>query len=290
MAKIVIFEKWAVERTKWSSLIAIGDGLKAKEIKFDYYLPNCFRPERGEVPEADIIFSWGFNHFEIHEYYKGKAKIILVDRGFLRRDLDYRYIVRSNRLPQNCSPDRYKMLGISQVKSPGPKSSHVLICTQNHHKEWYQKAISNIHANIKPGRRIKVREFNSDVPFEKDLKGAHALVSYNSTCLYQAISQGIPVFCDPSCLASEVAEIDLSKIESPKIVDNTQFLNNLAYSQWTLEEMRRGDFVDYLLPEAKIMSESTAKPSSGDVLAQAINEQIASKPQVDKDIKLPIGK
>jgi len=276
MTKIVIFEKWAVERTKWSSLIAIGDGLKAKEVKFDYYLPNCFHPERGEAPEVDIIFTWGFNYFNIQEYYKGKAKVVLVDRGFLRRDLDYRYIVRSNRLPLNCSPDRYERLGIVQAKSPGPKSSHVLICTQNHHAEWYQNADAVIRANAKSDRKVKIRKYDSEIPFEKDLKGAHALVSYNSTCLYQAISQGIPVFCDPSCLASEVAETDLTKIETPRIVDSTQFLNNLAYSQWTLDEMRRGDFVDVLLPEAKIMAAAKAKPGSGNTLTQAINEQIAS--------------
>jgi len=245
MKRIVIFDKWAVERVKWSSLLAIGEALKKKELKFSFFNPQCWDSEK---PEADLIFTWGFNNFQIQEYYKGKADIALVDRGFLRRDMDYRYIVLNNRLPQDKPADRYETLGVQRMNGRKPKEAHVLICLQNHHKDWYKQAIGTIKANA-PDREIRVRSFNSDIPLEKDLRGALAVVSFNSTCLYQAIAQGLPVFCDPSCLAASegVAETDLSKIEDARVIDASQFLNNLAYAQWTLKEVQAGDFIEHIL-------------------------------------------
>lgn len=247
---IVIFDKWAVERIKWSSLLACGEGLKVKGIDFTFFNPQYFNIR--EAPEADLIFTWGFNNFQIQEYYQGKADIVLVDRGFFRRDLDYRYIVKNNRLPQEKSNDRYQALGIQRMNGRRPNESHVLICLQNHHKQWYNQSIDMIKANVSSDREVRIRPFNSLIPLEKDLRGALAVISFNSTCLYMAIAQGIPVFCDPSCLAAieGVAEIDLTTIESAKVVDSTQFLNNLAYAQWTLSEIKNGDFIEHILGES----------------------------------------
>lgn len=245
--RIVIFDKWAVERVTWSSLLACGEGLKAKGHEFIFFNPGCFN--RNEEPLADIIFTWGFNNFHIQDYYMGKAKIVLVDRGFLRRDIDYRYIVMDNRLPQDKPQDRWDKLEIQKMNGRKPKEAHVLICMQGHHREWYKQAIETIRSNVIPGREVRIRPFNSDVPLEKDLRGALAVVSYNSTCLYSAIAQGLPVFCSPSCLAAVegVAETDMTKIESVKVVEPQRFLNNLAYAQWTIKEIKSGDFVEHLL-------------------------------------------
>ncbi len=246
---IVIFDKWAVERVKWSSLLACGEGLKAKDYNCSFFNPQCFNSK--DAPEADVVFIWGFNNFNIQEYYKNRADVVLVDRGFLRRDLDYRYIVKNGRLPQGMPSDRYDSLGVQKMNGRKPKEAHILICMQNHHADWYKQAIEIIKSNVNPGREVRIRPFNCDTTLEKDLRGALAAVSFNSTCLYSAIAQSIPVFCDPSCLAARegIAETDLSKIESAIVIDAAQFLNNLAYAQWTLKEIKSGDFAEHILGE-----------------------------------------
>ena len=41
-------------------------------------------------------------------------------------------------------------------------------------------------------------------------------------------------------MAWDVTNHDLSEINNPKTFDREQWLNNLAYTQWNLEEVRRG--------------------------------------------------
>lgn len=91
-----------------------------------------------------------------------------------------------------------------------------------------------------------MRHFTTDKPLKDDLKGCYALVTFNSTCLYEAYLHKIPVFCDRSCPASVACETDVDKriLDMQKIEDPVPFLSNVAYSQWTLDEMRRGIFLD----------------------------------------------
>ncbi len=67
-------------------------------------------------------------------------------------------------------------------------------------------------------------------------------VVYNSVVSVQALIQGIPVFTDTNiCAALPLAEKNFSNIEEPLLPDNReQFLNSLAYSQFTIEEIRSG--------------------------------------------------
>ena len=42
-------------------------------------------------------------------------------------------------------------------------------------------------------------------------------------------------------------------------------------------EMQNGDFIDSLLPEAKLIQKAKVKPSSNNILEQALNDKIAGK-------------
>jgi hypothetical protein len=52
--------------------------------------------------------------------------------------------------------------------------------------------------------------------------------------------QGIPVFVGPDSLAYDVGNTDLTKINSPSMPDRTQWLNDIAYTEWTIEEISQG--------------------------------------------------
>ena len=51
---------------------------------------------------------------------------------------------------------------------------------------------------------------------------------------------GIPAFVGPSSLAYDVANIDLKDINNPIKPDRTQWLNDLAHTEWTVEEISQG--------------------------------------------------
>lgn len=80
-----------------------------------------------------------------------------------------------------------------------------------------------------------------DMSLEEDLEDCWAVVTFNSNAAVDAAIRGVPVFAaDAGSMAYPIANKDLSHIEIPSTPERKQWLNNLAYTQWTQEEMRQG--------------------------------------------------
>lgn len=75
---------------------------------------------------------------------------------------------------------------------------------------------------------------------ESVLASCHAVVTHHSNVAVDGLVAGIPAFCW-SGVASLLASQDLSKIETPLYPDGReQFINDLAYTQWSIAEMAVG--------------------------------------------------
>lgn len=78
---------------------------------------------------------------------------------------------------------------------------------------------------------------------------AHAVVSHHSNVCVDALVEGIPVFAWEG-VASVMGLQDVGRIETPWLPDNReQWLNDVAYCQWSLEEMRNGACWEHLKSE-----------------------------------------
>lgn len=76
---------------------------------------------------------------------------------------------------------------------------------------------------------------------ELDASDVHCAITHNSTAAVDAATYGVPVFMTSElCLAWEIGLSDLSQVENPFKPNRDQWLNNLAYANWTLEEVRSG--------------------------------------------------
>lgn len=75
----------------------------------------------------------------------------------------------------------------------------------------------------------------------KHFDSAWAVVTFSSLSAIEAICDGIPTFAlDKGSMAWGKAGCNLSDIEAPKIFEREQWLYDLAYAQWTLDEMKEG--------------------------------------------------
>mgnify|MGYP001200313147 FL=1 len=78
----------------------------------------------------------------------------------------------------------------------------------------------------------------------KDLKNAFACVTFSSNAATEAICEGIPVVnLDNSSFSWPVSYHTLDILNEPVIrcdFDRTQWLNDCAYTQWTMEEINSG--------------------------------------------------
>lgn len=77
---------------------------------------------------------------------------------------------------------------------------------------------------------------------ERDLDEAWCVVGGNSNVLVESACHGIPTFClHPTSMAWPVSQSGLDRIEEPDLnIDRTQWLWNMAHSQWRYDEVLQG--------------------------------------------------
>lgn len=86
--------------------------------------------------------------------------------------------------------------------------------------------------------------------FDQALSNAWAVVNFNSGPGSQAIISGVPSFVDASSLAAPVGNLNLADIENPARPDRQVWLDKIAHTEWTVEEISSG------LPLARIFQSS----------------------------------
>tara|TARA_R100000008_G_scaffold85460_1_gene75454 strand:+ start:1754 stop:2731 length:978 start_codon:yes stop_codon:yes gene_type:complete len=79
------------------------------------------------------------------------------------------------------------------------------------------------------------------VPIKEDLKNAWCAITRTSNGAVDAVFNGIPVITeDPICLAYDVAEHSIKKIEKIGKPNRKQWLYDISYAEWSLAEMKEG--------------------------------------------------
>jgi hypothetical protein len=81
-----------------------------------------------------------------------------------------------------------------------------------------------------------------------DLRGCWAVVNHNSSPAVAAAIEGYPIFVtDPEhSQCREIANIDLSQIENPRMPDRSAWLERLSMSHWKFDELRSGQAWQHL--------------------------------------------
>ena len=103
-------------------------------------------------------------------------------------------------------------------------------CRLEHIERQYQ--------NVYRDDPIQIRGTYDD--FNLSFKDVFALVNWSSNPGIQAAINGIPVFTGPSSLAWPVANQHLSQIKNPKKPERQQWLNDYAWTEFTIPEIEQG--------------------------------------------------
>lgn len=85
---------------------------------------------------------------------------------------------------------------------------------------------------------------NFDLAFSR----VWATINWSSNPGPQSIISGVPAIVGPSSLAWDVATHNFADIEKTAKPDRTQWLNDYAYTEWTIEEIRQGIPLKRLTP------------------------------------------
>jgi hypothetical protein len=85
--------------------------------------------------------------------------------------------------------------------------------------------------------------------FDMNFNNIKFTVSWNSNPGVHSIIQGVPAFVGPSSLAWDVGCPHLLMADNPYRPDRTQWLNDYAYTEWTIDEIRQGLPLKRLTPK-----------------------------------------
>ena len=105
----------------------------------------------------------------------------------------------------------------------------------------------------------------SDIPWEEHLLDAHCVVAFTSGLSIDAVLSGIPVIsCDAGNFAWSISSKNAHQVEHPFMADEItvqQWLNTLAYCQWSKAEMESGEAWAHLKPAVEKLIEEENESS-----------------------------
>lgn len=208
--------------------------------------------------DATVAVSFGWKH---HRYLEEYPQFVYADLGYWERDRYYRLSVG------DWSPHRYVRAGLPMdrlrtfglVPKPWRTSGTEIVvagstmkAAADHGMEymaWERQAVERLRdCGVPVVYRPKPSDADAvpidGVPFDRRpigeaLGSAWGWVTHHSNSAVDALLAGVPVHCETGAAAA--FSVPLETMASPELLGGRrQFLSDVAWLQWTLDEMRSG--------------------------------------------------
>lgn len=237
--------------------------------------------EEPDLADVDAVAMVGVKSKRLFEATKAAGAIpIMLDKGYMRSRLagsrvwEYWRIAVDGHHPtrhlmmRKRPDDRFNSLHLdvqswhrtgTQIVIAGSSAKYHAFYDLPEPNEYYSELVLDIQARTK--RPIVYRpkpSYRDAVPIEGTrfsgldetiadaLWGAHCLVTHGSNACFEAAILGVPSIVLGDAVAQPISSRDLDLIERPPCGKREQWLANLAYCQWTEQEMREGTAWPYI--------------------------------------------
>lgn len=244
--KLDLFERVAHSIKRQGGMVVRDDERRLLDVPDDVVpIIGCHPPLKGMIAEwkhRGRPFVYWDRGYLMRWFATCLPQPASMERSFYRWHVNGYQLTRIRDVPD----DRWKRL--NTPVAPWKKGGrHIVIAapTQTYSRlhgceNWIAETVEALAKVTDRQLVIRDKEQYRRRPIQKDLEGAHALVTHGSNAGNEAVILGCPVFVHPSCAAALVGLTDLSKIETPVYPDRQPWLNSLAYSQFTEAEMIDG--------------------------------------------------
>lgn len=215
------------------------------------------------------------------DYVKAGLKAVYIDLGYWMREglRGYHKLSINSRHPtayfqrEKHGPERAKAVGIS-AKPWRERGQHILLAGMGDKaanvegkavESWERQALEALQRTTK--RRVIYRPKPSwlqakpivgtvyspkDQALESVLENCHAVVTHHSNVAVDALVAGVPSFCWQG-VAAPLSLQDLAQIEEPFYPPaRDQWISDIAYTQWSVDEMAAGRAWQHLKSEELI--------------------------------------
>lgn len=209
--------------------------------------------------KADVAVMYGWGKRSIYQQY---PNYVYGDLAYWGRDRDY-YRLGVN----GWSPERYVSAGLPntrlqalglQVKPWNDSGTQIIVAgstakaCRDHgmgYMDWETRVCRELQARglqvvYRPKPNDKMAKPISGIPYDtrpisEALRDAKAWVTHHSNSAIDALLAGVPVHCETGAAAAFSVPLD-QIVEPPRMDGREQFLADVAWLQWSLDEMRSG--------------------------------------------------
>lgn len=275
--KIGIWQLAGKERSHRMAL-AMASGVRAMG-----YNPVIRMDRTYERPTERVAMFYGFQGKLpqiMDDYVSDGRTVVFVDLGYWMRRTGGRYdgyhkVTVNARHPNAYlmdkirSHDRLARFGV-RAERWRDEGQHIILAGMSaksaesygyQPEEWERWAVQELRKHT--SRRIVYRpkpSWTGARPIDGAVMGpaqslrdafrsAYAVVTHHSNVAIDAIAAGIPAWCWDGA-AALMSSQDLSQIDNPvRPKGREQWLANLAYCQWSTQEMQNGELVQFLQAE-----------------------------------------
>lgn len=224
-------------------------------------------PGRAPPGPGDVLVIW--NRYSDREqtadaWEKAGGTVLVAENGYVGRDAQGRQYYAIARHGHNGSgewfprgPERWAALGIEE-KRWRMSGDHILVAPNRYFgprgfvmpQEWDKRTVQALRRYTK--RPIRVRQHpgtsKPERPLEEDLANCWAVVIWASSVGVHALLAGIPVICcAPWWILKSAAPARIEDVDLTVVGERRPALERLAWAQWTVEEIARGDPFHHLL-------------------------------------------
>jgi len=172
------------------------------------------------------------NELKLSNLRDNKGSIIIFMQRFFDASLKGRERFRS---------DRY-LNWLNMVLTDIRKESEREIIIRPHPESLRDSIESNLIESFRNTLKYHDVHFDTEKsPIQEALQGAFASVTFNSGSAIDSLLHGIPcVVYDPGSFAWSITPHSVEQLDDIKMPDIEQWLNELAYVDWGLDEMESG--------------------------------------------------
>lgn len=262
--KVVIYEHRDAQR--YRALHALAEGIPGAVVRDILDWQPC-----------DVAVMFGLEKYKfpvtkakgeiIRKARECNAGVLIVEQGYIKRT-DFRAVgwnginghadFRNDGMP----PDRWQKLNVTLAPWHQKSGGYVLVCGQvpwdvsvqdGNHLAWCRETVDEakrrgFKVRFRPHPYAVKRNVVHDVACDisaatlaDDLASARCVVTYNSNTGVDAILAGVPVIAfDDGSMVRTIAGRSLDDLGNPPTPDRTQWAYDIAYAQWTMDELANG--------------------------------------------------
>jgi hypothetical protein len=255
---------------------------------FEQGLRICGIQSNNHDLDADVAVIWSHlwsgrmrHNQDVWKIFRNSGRdVIVLEIGMLQRGRTWKMglngVNRRAWFGQNSQANRAQTLGLNL--QPWQQGKNIVIAVQRGDSEqwtglpetktWVEQTVAKIKSVtdrpivVRPHPRQRITNIAGvsirnprplintydSFDFDTDLANAWCVINENSGPGCQSVIAGVPAFVGTDSLAAPVANLDLSNIEKPWMPDRTAWLEDIAHTEWTTEEIASGLPVQRLLP------------------------------------------